>query len=403
MHFFSLAVAYFRSNLILPLGSLGIALGIGVLFTVISVFNGFVSELELNIKQVSGDLVVETSLMNQATEQDFDNLFSQIPQIINAQPQLHWFGLIGRRGSRAINNSRSADLSGVLLVGTDENIPSVTAEGLTPMIVGKTLASELGLEIGDIAEVISQRPNGKHAQPVRHSFQLIATTSTGRFDQDIDRVLVSRTRLAQLIGLNSNFTNFKISVASDANVGEVRQQLAARLQEQPFDIQRPSSIKTWREVGGTLLRAAEDQKGTLAIVFGFIVLVAAYQLIATLLLLISDKRKDIGIMGAVGASPASIRSFFLALSCVITTFGVVFGLIIGMLLNANLHAVELLIGGGKPIFLPEVYKFDHIPVSVDWPQVWLLIAITYAITLLFSLVPAVRATRMSIIKALIQR
>jgi lipoprotein-releasing system permease protein len=271
------------------------------------------------------------------------------------------------------------------------------------MIVGKTLASELGLEIGDIAEVISQRPNGKHAQPVRHSFQLIATTSTGRFDQDIDRVLVSRTRLAQLIGLNSNFTNFKISVASDANVGEVRQQLAARLQEQPFDIQRPSSIKTWREVGGTLLRAAEDQKGTLAIVFGFIVLVAAYQLIATLLLLISDKRKDIGIMGAVGASPASIRSFFLALSCVITTFGVVFGLIIGMLLNANLHAVELLIGGGKPIFLPEVYKFDHIPVSVDWPQVWLLIAITYAITLLFSLVPAVRATRMSIIKALIQR
>jgi lipoprotein-releasing system permease protein len=74
-----------------------------------------------------------------------------------------------------------------------------------------------------------------------------------------------------------------------------------------------------------------------------------------------------------------------------------------MLLNANLHSVELLIGGGKPIFLAEVYKFDHIPVAVDWPQVWLLIAITYAITLLFSLIPAIRATRMSIVKALMQR
>ncbi len=403
MHFFSLALAYFRNNLILPLGSLGIALGIGVLFTVISVFNGFVGELESNIKRVSGDLVVETSLMNQATEQDFDALFADIPEIVSTQPQLHWFGLIGRRGSRSVSNSRSADLSGVLLVGTDESIPPATAKDLTPMVIGKTLADELGLKIGDIAEVISQRPNGKHAQPVRHSFQLTATTSTGRFDQDIDRVLVNRTQLAQLIALNSNFTNFKINVANNTDIDSVRQQLVTRLQAEPFDIQRPSRIKTWREVGGTLLRAAEDQKGTLAIVFSFIVLVAAYQLIATLLLLISDKRKDIGIMGAVGASPASIRGFFLALSCVITTFGVVLGLIIGMLLNANLHAVELLIGGGKPIFLPEVYKFDHIPVAVDWPQVWLLIAITYGITLLFSLIPAIRATRMSIVKALIQR
>ncbi|MBT4466065.1 MAG: hypothetical protein HOD03_05215, partial [Planctomycetes bacterium] len=145
MHFFSLALAYFRSNLILPLGSLGIALGIGVLFTVISVFNGFVGELESNIKRVSGDLVVETSLMNQATEQDFDALFAGIPEIVSAQPQLHWFGLIGRRGSRSVSNSRSADLSGVLLVGTDESIPPATTKDLTPMVIGKTLADELGL------------------------------------------------------------------------------------------------------------------------------------------------------------------------------------------------------------------------------------------------------------------
>jgi ABC-type lipoprotein release transport system permease subunit len=68
-----------------------------------------------------------------------------------------------------------------------------------------------------------------------------------------------------------------------------------------------------------------------------------------------------------------------------------------------LHAVELLIGGGKPIFLPEVYKFDHIPVAVDWPQVMSLIVITYVITLLFSLIPAIKATRIPIVKALVQR
>jgi lipoprotein-releasing system permease protein len=399
VNFFSLAVAYFRSNLILPLGSLGIALGIGVLFTVISVFNGFVTELEANIRQVSGDLVVKTSLMNSASEDDFRQLFNQHSTIVNAEPHVHWFGLIGRRGSRAISDARTADLSGVLLVGSDVNIPATANGDFTPMILGKTLADRLGMKIGDVAEIITQRPGGKHSQPVRHSFQLTATNSTGRFDQDIDRVLVDRRELAQLVGLDSNFTDWKISTAKGSDLVALQGQLTKDLSA----ITERAGVRTWRQVGGTLLRAAEDQKGTLAIVFGFIVLVAAYQLIATLLLLISDKRKDIGILGAVGASPASIRSFFLALSCVVTTFGVALGLIIGMLLNANLHAVELLIGGGKPIFLPEVYKFDHIPVAVDWPQVMSLIVITYVITLLFSLIPAIKATRIPIVKALVQR
>ncbi len=399
MSFFSLAVAYFRANLILPLGSLGIALGVGVLFTVISVFNGFTSELETSIRKVSGDLIVKTSLMNKTSEEDFRQLFTSFSDIVHAEPVLHWFGMIGRRGSRAVSAARSSDLSGVLLVGTDRDIPAASIEGVTAMIVGEILADKLGLKIGDVAEVVSQRPNSKHAQPVRHSFQLTATQSTGRFDQDIDRVLVNRTQLAQLIGLDSNFTDWKINLSNSADLMAVQHDLSMALR----DITERSHVKTWRDVGGTLLRAAEDQKGTLAIVFGFIVLVAAYQLIATLLLLISDKRQDIGILGAIGASPASIRSFFLALSCVVTTFGVVFGLIIGMLLNANLHHVELLIGGGKPVFLPEVYKFDHIPVAVDWPQVSILIVFTYVITLLFSLIPAVRATRLPIVTALRQR
>ncbi|MFT7528500.1 MAG: lipoprotein-releasing system permease protein [Arenicella sp.] len=403
MNFISLAIAYFRANLILPLGSLGIALGIGVLFTVISVFNGFVSELETNIRQVSGDIVVETALMGNASEDDFRKLFASFPEIASAEPQVHWFGLIGRRGSSIATTARSTDLSGVLLVGSDSIVQPATAADITPMVIGITLAEKLGLQVGDVAEIISQRPSGKHAQPVRHSFQLSATSTTGRFDQDIDRVMVNRQQLAQLIGLESNFTDWKIGLKEGADVQLLQASLAAKLREAPFELTRHSSVKSWRDVGGTLLRAAEDQKGTLAIVFGFIVLVAAYQLIATLLLLISDKRKDIGILGAVGASPASIRSFFLALSCVVTTFGVIFGLIIGMLLNANLHSVELLIGGGKPIFVPEVYKFDHIPVAVDWPQVWILIVFTYVITLLFSLIPAARATRLPIVTALRQR
>ncbi|MDP6964020.1 MAG: ABC transporter permease [Planctomycetota bacterium] len=403
MNLLNLAFAYFRSNLILPLGSLGIALGIGVLFTVISVFNGFVLALESNIKQVYGDLTVSTSLTNSADQQQFLELFDHYPQISVAHPQLHWFGLIGRRGSRAVSTSQSADLAGVLLIGSDGDLPASSTPELSPMVMGQALADELGIKVGEIAEIISQRPNGRHAQPVRHSFQLTGTNSTGRFDQDIDRVLIDRQLLSEIIGLQHSFTTFKLSTSDGTDITDLRSQLLQELEAPPFNIQHPSYVKTWRDLGGTLLRAAEDQKGTLAIVFGFIVIVAAYQLIATLLLLISDKRKDIGILGAIGASPSRIRTFFLLLSCIISTCGICLGLLIGFLLNSNLHTIELLIGGGKPIFLPEVYKFDKIPVQVEWQLVWVLIAITYLITLLFSLIPAVRATNFTIVKALQRR
>jgi lipoprotein-releasing system permease protein len=391
-----LASAYFKRNLILPLGSLGIGLGVGVLFTVLSVFNGFVNELERNIKYVSGDITVDCPIHYQIKESDFRYLFAQFPEIASAEPVLNWFGLIGRRGSRGLDKMATTDLNGIILVGTDD-IASTDTKSMT---LSPTLAKSLGLEINDYAEIISQRPESKQGQPVRESFQFLNEINTGRFDQDLDYVYVNRKDLINFLDIKQKFTDWKIHLQEGYSSEKVVQKINMALGQEPFSYETTTAARTWRQMGGTLLRAAEDQRGTLLIVFGFIVMVAAYQLIATLLLLIGAKKRDIGILGALGCSKWYICRFFLLLSLFVSTVGIVFGIIFGQIFNANLSYIERLIGGGKPVFLPEIYKFHEIPVFVDWAQIgWVIIA-TYIITLLFSILPAWRATRLTVIGAI---
>jgi len=405
MSLLRLAWSYYCQRIILPMASLGIALGIGVLFTVFGVFNGFLGEMENSIRAVSGDVNLEIPREAVQTESDYRRWFEDVKELATSAPQLQWFGLIGRRGSRAIDDPRTADLSGVMLLGVDplELEFAPTKSGLPPMQVGAPLAQKLGLEIGDAVEIVTHRLSRGQPVPMRQSFEYTAKYSTGRFDQDLDRVFVQRSDLAKISGTKPLMSHWILGAADGVSADQLALALKDRLDQaglSPLDYPR---IRTWHAVGGNFLRAAENQKGILTVVFGFIVLVAAYQLIATLLLTVAEKRRDIGILAALGASPWRVSTFFVGLSLVISSIGISLGLLLGWWLTRNLPIVESWLGGGKPIFREEIYKFDHIPVAVDFQMVVTMVGITLFTSMLFSLLPAWRAARTRIITSLQRR
>ena len=405
MSLLRLAWAYFCQRIILPMASLGIALGIGVLFTVFAVFNGFLSEMESSIRAVSGDVNLEIPRQAAQTTSDYRTWFAEIEELSSYTPQLHWFGLIGRRGSRAIDDPRTADLSGIMLVGVDSDELSFapTTNDFAPMQVGAPLAQKLGLQLGDVVEIVTHRLSRGHPVPMRQSFQYTAEYSTGRFDQDLDRVFVRRSDLAKISGTRPDVSNWILRAVPGVSAEQLAMAIKTHLQEKgmsPLDYPR---IRTWRSVGGNFLRAAENQKGILTVVFGFIVLVAAYQLIATLLLIVAEKRRDIGILAALGASPWRVSSFFVGLSLVISSIGITLGLLLGWWLTRNLPTVESWLGGGEPIFREEIYKFDHIPVAVDFQMIVIMMGVTLLTSTIFSLLPAWRASRTRIVQSLRRR
>jgi len=407
MSLLRLGWAYFTNRLILPVAAIGIALGVAVLFTVLAVFQGFLEEFEGSIRNFSGDVVVEVPRLVDHTTDQYQGWIEDVDGVESAYPRLNWFGLIGRRGSKALDDPRSADLSGILMLGVDANelpISEASEDGMLPMIMAQALAIRLGLEIGGSVEIVTHRGGGGRAIPVRQTFQLVDYFSTGRFDQEIDRVFVRRLDLAALCRSKPAFTAWKVHAEEGVDASLLAESLRDHFSMIPeVDLIDQPRISTWHDVGGNFLRAAENQKGILGVVFGFIVLVAAYQLIATLLLTVAEKRRDIGILGALGASPLRITGFFVGLGLLISTLGCMLGLLLGWLLATHLPWVESILGGGKPIFRQEVYKFDHIPVAIDFSSILVLLTATLVTALLFSLLPAWRASRLRIVQSLRRR
>jgi lipoprotein-releasing system permease protein len=408
MNLAKLGLVYLRHRPLLIFSAVAIALGVAVLFTVLAVMNGFLFELEKSIRSLSGDATIEANITRNADQNtlaDYQQALAEVPGIAKLEARLNWYGLVGRRGGQATNDPRSADLSGLMLVGVDEGFESYqTQDSSIPIKMGGRAATSLGLKVGDTLGVISFL-NGRRGKPmpVRISLQLVDTFSTGRYDQDLNRALLRRADLAKFLRQQRDFS--EISITAQAGVDPLRlaDDIEAQLQVAGLAVPGWRSTQSWRHKGGNLLRAVENQRGMLSIVFFFIVLVAAYQLVATLTLTVTEKRRDIGILRALGATPGCIVRFFVTLGILISVVGVALGLLLGNWLIDHLSTVEKWIGGGQPIFRAEIYKFDHIPVAVDPPSVLLLVIATLVVAILFSLLPAWRASRLRVIDTLRKR
>ncbi len=419
MTLLSLGLTYFRRRPLLLFSSVAIGLGVAVLFTVLAVMNGFLVELEKSIRSFSGDAVIENRYLPSREPfrfADYQAALAQVDGVQRLEPRLGWYALVGRRGGHAVTDPRSTDLSGMMLFGVDDAFANAEGDGATatggngdgavpiPMRLGRQAAQRLQLEIGDELGLITfvQGGDGRPA-PLRATFRLHSLLRTGRFDQEMDTAHVPRAALANLLQRDPPFTQVLVRTTPDADPLQVAEDVETALKKAKLALPGYPRTLTWREKGGTLLKAVENQRGMLSIVFFFIVLVAAYQLVATLTLTVTEKRRDIGVLRALGATPGRIVRFFVALGMVVTVAGIGIGLVLGQWLTSNLRTVEKWISGGERIFRAEVYKFEDIPVSVDPASVTLLIAATLAAALVFSLVPALRAARLRIVDSLRKR
>ena len=408
----SLAWTYLRSRALLALSAIAIALGVGVLFAVLGVLNGFLSQFESTLREFAGDAVVQPfgGREGDAGLQRYREVLGEVDGIASIEPRINWFALVGRRGARAVDDPRSADLSGLLLVGVEADaLASIMPDAdLEPrsgigraMWLGDEAAKRLGLTVGDDVELVTFYTGSRGLPtPARATFRLAGTFDTGSYDQDLDRALVLRRELASVVHSDDGFTEIVLRGEAKLEPELLAERAQLALRQAGLSPGEISTVSTWRAQGGNFLRAVENQRGILATVFFFIVLVAAYQLVATLTLTVTEKRRDIAVLGALGATPGRVVTFFVFLGLLVAICGVLLGLALGYWLSRNLATVERWVGGGERIFTAEVYKFDEIPVAVELPSVLILVGATLLAALVFSFLPAWRAARTNIVRAL---
>mgnify|MGYP001600264579 FL=1 len=279
-----------------------------------------------------------------------------------------------------------------LLHGTPLDFPAKTESGLPPAIA----ESRISFSNGETISLASIKLTPLMPVPVHQYFQVIGRFDTGMFEF-FSKVYIPLKTAQDFLGIPNGVTKICIAIKDYSNVEQVRSQLKETL--------RPLGafqINTWEEEKQTLLRAVATEKNINAFLLFFIVIVAAFNILALLTMRVVEKTKDIGVLISLGGRPAGVMWLFLWQGFLISFLGSVLGVIAGYSLATNLNHVEDFIYKHTEwkLFPPDIYYLDKIPSEISYPTIVTIIIATVAVSLLFSIYPAIKAARLNPVDAL---
>lgn len=260
------------------------------------------------------------------------------------------------------------------------------------VVLGRLLADRLQAYVGDsvyLYTMASSRVNAATGAPIPRAIRLEVTGifDSGLYEYDNAYVYVSLNAAQELAGLGDDVTGIEVKTLDRWDASRV----ASRLDE-TFGFQYRSV--DWQEQNSTLFQALKLEKLGMAVILLLIIIVAAFNIVSNLTMLVADKTKEIGILKAMGMTARSIRRVFLTQGLVIGTVGTIAGLVLGI-------TASLALGKYKLIRLnPEIYFIDHLPVQTEATDVLLTVLLSIAIAALATIYPAQQAAKLYPIEAI---
>jgi lipoprotein-releasing system permease protein len=414
------ALRYLRSkrknrfvSLITLISVAGVSVGVIALIVVMSVMTGFDNALRDAIIGNRAHLVVQDpGFIPMFNHEDVMVQVAEIaPEMVAAAPFIQIESLMEARTGRLPGHITYSFVVGVdpdleqHVTDLKENLTTNRGRdygrgelpGRKEIVLGFLLADRLGVTIGDWVKVIT--PNPKMGLLGMQAGQGVALRVSGisqaqMADWDMGKSFVSLETARELSGRDGvDGIHLKLSDAFvTARVAErIRSQLGYY-------------TETWYENQEAFFQALEQEKLAMFIILVFIILVAAFNITSTLIMIVMEKRRDIGILRTVGVSSRSVLTLFIIEGLLIGMSGTFFGVIVGTWLAYNLNPVveviARLIGLEGEIFNTQIYLFDKIPVAVEWQDVtWITIS-AVILTFLSTIYPAWSASRLDPVDAL---
>ncbi len=374
--------------------TVGIGVGVAALITVISVMNGFSGELRDNLLAVSAHVTVRHP--DTAPEQGWDPLLgalSQDSEVTAVMAYVEGEGML----------ARGARLRGARVEGLDPKAPSVERQlrralvagdlaELTPgsrsALLGAGLAALLGARVGERLNLLVPRvgERGKVA-PSFERITVAGIIEDGVQEIDSTRMVMHAQDVGTLLGRPaSHLDGVRVQLRDLMSAPTVADRWQARLSD-GFE------VSDWADEQASYFRAVATEKFMMTMILSLIVAVAAFNVVATLVMVVNDKRTDIAILRTMGLTPRSVTLVFFAQGCLIGLIGVLGGLALGLLITLNL---ETLVPAAESVLriklIPtDVYYLNDIPTDVRVHEVALITLGAFALSALSTIYPARRA------------
>ena len=380
---------------------LGIMLGVATLIVVTSVMNGFHRELMDKIMGVNGHAFlqgVETPLT------DWDEVTAKtarIPGVMLAIPMVEGaagistqFGQSGvlARGVREKDLQRLPGIAGNIRDGA---LAGFDAAG--GVAIGMRLAETLGVRVGDKVSLLiakgAQTPFG--VAPRIKAYNVVAIFSIGM--SEFDNVFV----YMPLAEAQAFFNKDKEATVIEVFVDDPDRMDAFRL-DLDKAVTRPLIVTDWRQRNRTFFETLQVEKNILFIILSLIVIVAAFNIVSGLTMLVKDKTQDIAILRTIGATRGAVLRIFMIIGASIGVTGALAGFGLGLLLARNLDSIRLVLNRAfdANLFPAEFYFLSRLPAIVDPREVGVIVGMTLLIAILASIYPAWKAAALDPIEAL---
>jgi len=374
---------------------LGIALGVTALITVLSVMNGFERELRDRILGMASHASVTTYGGSLTDWQDVEQAVMKNADVVAVAPYVSGETMLssGNRVSGAIIRGILPEQEG----GVSDVIAHIKAgsvdglkDGDYGIILGTDLAIALGVGVGDAVTVVSPQvmvgPTG--VMPTLRRFTVVGVFEVGMYEYDRGMALVHLKDAARLFRLGDSISGVRLKLDDLFKAPRVADELTAQL---GMDYR----VDDWTHQHANFFRAVQTEKRVMFIILTLIVAVAAFNIVSTLVMVVTDKRSDIAILRTLGASPRSIMVIFVIQGAVIGLFGTLLGLLGGVSLALN---VETIVPAIESLFhvqflAKDVYYISEVPSELHWHDVLVMTSVAMVLSLLATLYPAWRAAR----------
>lgn len=384
-------------NIISIFSFIGISLGVAVLIIVMSVMNGFRSELVDKIVGFNSHVVIQS--YDNSSDQNLlqsDNIKSLSKNIVfsNSGEVV----LINKNFTKGLSlrgyqpeDFKKLEIFKKINYESNENF----FKGKT-ISIGKELSFDLNLDIGDTILLMS--PTGEDTiignLPKQENYRITSIFDSGLIEFDQNVAFISIENLEGFLNLDNSKRNIEIYLRDPLAIEEAKKQIQ--------NIFKNNLVYTWADLNKSLFSALKVERNVMFIILSLIIIVAAFNIISGLTILVKNKTKEIAILKSIGVLNKSITKIFFLVGFYIGTTATMFGILIGVLFSIYIENIRTFLSDvfNIPLFPEEIYFLSKMPSEININSIILISLCSILITIIVSIFPAKKASKLDPIKAL---
>ncbi|HYC03109.1 MAG TPA: lipoprotein-releasing ABC transporter permease subunit [Azospirillaceae bacterium] len=384
---------------------LGIALGVATLIIVMSVMNGFRGELLGRVLGVNGHVNVYAYGGSMGAYDELAQKLRLQPGVMAAMPSVEAQALVTHRGAASgvlVRASRPEDLRARPLV-KDSIVSGSLAEfggGETDgegIAIGIRMAQRLQLQVGDTLTLVS--PRGVQSAfgtiPRTRAYPIAAIFDVGMAEYDNNLIFMPLEAAQAFFGMAGAVSGIEIFVADPTEIRAYTQAIADAVGGR-------GRVLDWQQVNSGITTALQVERNVMFLILSLIIMVAAFNIISSMIMLVKDKGRDIAILRTMGATRGMIMRIFFLSGASIGVIGTVAGLILGVVFAQNIESIRQSLQAltGTDLFNAEIYFLSQLPAKLDWSEVTQVMLMALGLSFAATIYPSWRAARLDPVEAL---